>query len=90
MADELNKERGQQDGKEAVVGDSGGTTMEVSRDKVGQADTKYALRLDEQTMGPVGWRDEGEGGTEEEVYIFGLSAIKKYFHVCTESYWSKA
>lgn len=38
----------------------------VSGDGVGQADTKGALRLNGQATGPVGWEDEGKGGTKEE------------------------
>lgn len=82
-------ERGQHDGKNAVVGGSGGPTKEESGDEVAQADTRDALRLDEQTMGLAGWKDEGEGGTKEEVHVFGLGATKKYFHVWTQSHRSK-
>lgn len=28
-----------------------------------RADPRDALTLDGQTKGPIGWRDEGEGGT---------------------------
>lgn len=51
------------------MGEGESPTEEVSGDEVGQADTKDALRLDEQTMGPVGRRDEGKGGIKEEVYM---------------------
>lgn len=70
-------------------GKGGGPTEEVGGEEVRSADTKDALRLDEQTMGPVKSGDEGEGGTKDDVCILGLAVSKKYFHVCTQSYMSK-
>lgn len=88
VADEARRE-GSAQWQECCCGWFRWSNKEVSGDEVAQAGTRDALRLDEQTMGLVGWKDEGEGGTKEEVHVFGLGATKKYFHVWTQSHRSK-